>query len=123
MGLTAKAKGEPLPEGVAFDRSGNSTTDAEAVLRGDAALSTFGGHKGAGLALMVELLTGVLSGGSVLGQVTSKEAAESDGHTVIAIDPNGLTDNFEKKVASTLAAVKASAHVLVLPGERSAATA
>ena len=59
--LTAKATGAPLAEGVAYDASGNVTTDAGAVLDGGA-IATFGGHKGAGLALCVELLAGALSG-------------------------------------------------------------
>merc|ERR1712054_369711 len=121
--MGAKAKGEPLPDGVAFDSEGRSTTDAEAVVKGDAALAAFGGHKGAGLSIMVELMGGVLSGGAVLGQCTSKAAAKSWGHTVIAIDPTAMVDDFENKVASALAAIKASGRSVILPGERSAATA
>ena len=41
------------------------------------AIATFGGHKGAGLALMVELLAGVLPGAAVLGQCESKKAAKN----------------------------------------------
>lgn len=40
---------------------------------GGGAIATFGGHKGAGLSLMVELLAGALSGGATLGQVESKK--------------------------------------------------
>ena len=85
--LTSKAKGEPLPDGVAYGKDGKFTTDAAEVLEGGA-IATFGGHKGAGLALCVELLAGVLSGGAVLGQ-ESKLAAKSWGHTLIAINPAG----------------------------------
>ena len=53
------------------------------------AIATFGGHKGAGLSLCVELLAGALSGGAVLGQCESKKAAKSWGHTFIAIQPAG----------------------------------
>ena len=86
--LTSKAKGEPLPDGVAYGKDGKFTTDASEVLEGGA-IATFGGHKGAGLALCVELLAGVLSGGAVLGQ-ESKLAAKSWGHTIIAINPAGV---------------------------------
>jgi delta1-piperideine-2-carboxylate reductase len=65
--LTSRAKGEPLPEGVAYGKDGKHTTNAAGALDGGA-IATFGGHKGAGLALCVELLAGVLSGSAVLGQ-------------------------------------------------------
>jgi len=119
--LTSKAKGEPLPDGVAYGKDGKFTTDASEVLEGGA-IATFGGHKGAGLALCVELLAGVLSGGAVLGQ-ESKLAAKSWGHTIIAINPAGLVDDFESKAESVLQAVKASGPNIRIPGENSAKVA
>lgn len=119
--LTAKAKGEALPDGVATDSTGEYTTDAAKVLEGGA-IQTFGGHKGAGLSLMVELLAGALSGGAVLGQVDSKKSAKSWGHTIIAIAPGPLTDGFEEKAASICSTVKSSGDVR-LPGEGSSSIA
>lgn len=116
--LTAKAKGEPLPPGVAYGRDGGWTTDASEALEGGA-IATFGGHKGAGLALVVELLAGALPGAAVLGQCESKKAAKNWGHTFIAIRPSGLVDGFEHKAASVLQAVKASGPGVRLPGEAS----
>ena len=120
--LTAKAKGEPLPPNVAYGKDGEWTTDAAETMEGGA-LATFGGHKGAGLSLCVEILAGALSGGSVLGQCTSKKEAKNWGHTFIAIQPNRLVDDFESKAASIVATVKASGEGIRIPGERSAATA
>ena len=120
--LTAKAKGEPLPPNVAYGKDGGWTTDAAQALEGGA-IATFGGHKGAGLSLCVELLAGALSGGAVLGQVESKKTAKSWGHTFIAIQPAGLVDDFEGKAASILATVKASGAGIRIPGENSAKTA
>jgi LDH2 family malate/lactate/ureidoglycolate dehydrogenase len=80
--LTAKAKAEALPPGVAYGRDGGWTTDASEALEGGA-IATFGGHKGAGLALIVELLAGALPGAAVLGQCESKKAAKNWGHTII----------------------------------------
>ncbi|EOD41722.1 hypothetical protein EMIHUDRAFT_447446 [Emiliania huxleyi CCMP1516] len=120
--LTSKAKGEPLPEGVAYGRDGGFTTDASEALEGGA-IATFGGHKGAGLSLCVELLAGVLSGGAVVGQCESKKLAKSWGHTMIAIQPDLLVDGFEAKAAAVLAATKASGPSIRLPGESSARTA
>jgi len=116
--LTAKAKGEPLPAGVAYGADGEWTLDAAEALEGGA-IATFGGHKGAGLALCVEILAGAMSGGAVLGQVESKKAAKSWGHTIIAIDPSALVDGFADKAAAVMGAVKASGPGIRLPGEAS----
>lgn len=119
--LTAKAKGEPLPEGSAYDESGAFTTDANAVPpTGPGAIAAFGGHKGAALALMVELLAGALPGAAVLGQCSSKKEAKSWGHTVLAWSPGLLTDGFEAKASSICEAVKASGDGVRLPGENCA---
>ena len=117
-----QAKGEALPDGVAFGRDGGWTTDATEALE-NGAIATFGEHKGAGLSLCVELLAGALSGSAVLGQVGSKKEAKSWGHTCIAIQPAALVDDFEERAASTLGAVKASGADIRLPGEASARTA
>ncbi|MBN1257313.1 MAG: Ldh family oxidoreductase [Planctomycetes bacterium] len=67
---------EPLPEGWAVDKTGKSATDAHAIL--DDMLHRLGGgllplggiseqgggHKGYGLAIMVDILSGVLGGGT-----------------------------------------------------------
>lgn len=120
--LTAKSKGEPLPPNVAYGKDGKWTTNASEVMEGGA-IATFGGHKGAGLALCVELLAGALSGSAVLGEVSSKKDAKSWGHTFIVIDPNALVDDFPSKADSVISAVKASGENMRIPGERSARTA
>lgn len=120
--LTAKAQGKPLPEKVAYDKDGNYTTDASAALDGGGAIATFGGHKGAGLSLCVELLAGALSGSAVLGQVESKKVAKSWGHTFIAISPKMLVDEYETKVTSILDTVRSSGVGVRIPGERSTQT-
>lgn len=58
--LAAKREGRPLPEGWAIDEQGRPTTDPEAALRG--AMLPMAGHKGIGLAMMVECLAGSLAG-------------------------------------------------------------
>ena len=120
--LTAKAQGRPLPPGVAYGPDGGETTDA-AVALGDGAIATFGGHKGAGLALCVELLAGALPGAAVLGAGPSKKEAKNWGHTFIAIRPDALVDDFDAKASSICAAVKASGPSVRIPGESSARTA
>lgn len=110
-----------MPHGVAFASDGSITTDPNVALEGGA-IAPFGGHKGAGLSLCVELLAGVLSGSAVLGQCESKKLAKNWGHTFIAIDPNHLVDDFPSKATSVIEAVKASGNCIRIPGERSADT-
>jgi LDH2 family malate/lactate/ureidoglycolate dehydrogenase len=57
--LLAAREGRPIPEGWALDESGAPTTDAKRALRG--ALLPMGGHKGIGIAMMVECLAGALA--------------------------------------------------------------
>lgn len=57
--VLARAKGEPLPEGMAVDAQGNPTVDPDAALAG--AFLPWGGHRGSGLSLAVQLL-GMLAG-------------------------------------------------------------
>jgi len=87
----AARDGHRLPEGAGIDAQGNPTTDPNEVLQG--ALLPFGGYKGAAIALMVELLAGVL-----IGENTSPEAARTDsppigGELIIAIDPQRFGDS------------------------------
>lgn len=56
----ALQKNEKIPIGWALDKKGLSTTDPKAALEG--VLFPLGGHKGYGLGLMVDILSGVLSG-------------------------------------------------------------
>ena len=64
--IARRAK-KPIPTGWAIDRNGASTTDPNAMIDGGAMLPLGsdrerGGHKGYGLAVMVDVLSAVLSG-------------------------------------------------------------
>jgi ureidoglycolate dehydrogenase (NAD+) len=66
----AQAAGKPIPEGWLIDKDGLPTTDPSGYpLVG--ALLPMAGHKGYGIALLVEILTGVLCGGAFGLEVTS----------------------------------------------------
>jgi len=54
-------QGRPIPEGWAIDREGKPTTDAKAALHGGSLLPS-GGYKGAGIALLVEIMAAGLTG-------------------------------------------------------------
>lgn len=59
--------GQGIPEGWAVDAAGRPTTDPAAALEGS--VLPFGGPKGYGIALMIEIMAAVLSGASVGPQV------------------------------------------------------
>lgn len=125
--LTCKASGSPLPENSAYDADGNWTTDVKDIHigGGGGAIATFGGHKGVGLALMIELLCAGLAGGAVLGMGdTSKKLAKNWGHHVICIDPDAMVDGFAERAASIIRTVAEShADGVRLPGDGSNAIA
>ncbi|GAA1208046.1 Ldh family oxidoreductase [Pseudonocardia alaniniphila] len=95
MSVVARAKirqaakaGESIPATWATDREGAPTTDPAAAL--DGFLLPIGGYKGYGLALMVDLFAGLLSGAAYLDHVSSWSAdpgrAQDLGHVFILID-------------------------------------
>lgn len=59
----ARTKGKPLPEGVAVNPAGYATTDPDEALEG--AILPWGGPRGSGLALAVQLL-GILAGSDLV---------------------------------------------------------
>jgi LDH2 family malate/lactate/ureidoglycolate dehydrogenase len=62
-----KAAGRKLPRGWGLDRQGRPTVDPAAVIGG--VPMPIAGHKGLGLSMLVELLTGVLSDGAILDEL------------------------------------------------------
>lgn len=118
--------GKPIPDTWATDRDGKPTTDPKAAL--DGFLLPIGGYKGYGLALVVDLFAGLLSGASYLTHVQTwidAPATPQDlGHFFFVIDARRLGDpawlagrmqDFAAILHSTPAA-DASKPVL-LPGE------
>ncbi len=89
---TALKRGTAIPDTWATDAGGQPTTDPRAAL--DGFLLPIGGYKGYGLALMVDLFAGLLSGASYLTHVKSwseePEAAQDLGHFFILIDATRL---------------------------------
>ena len=99
MSVVARAKirsaakaGERIPDSWAADRDGNPTTDPAAALGGF--LQPVGGHKGYGLALVVDLIAGLLSGAAYLSHVKSwvdtPEEPQNLGHYFLLIDVGRL---------------------------------
>ncbi|HXF61356.1 MAG TPA: Ldh family oxidoreductase [Caldilineaceae bacterium] len=86
-------KGLPLPEGWALDKEGRPTTDPAAALEG--LLMPIGGFKGVGLALIMGILSSMLSGaayGVELGSMEEGPRPGMDGHFVAAIQVGAFED-------------------------------
>lgn len=83
---------EAIPAGWALDADGNPTTDARAAERG--VVLPFGGAKGSGLAVVVELLCSVLSGATLGPRIPNLyadfERPQDIGHLFITIDPQRI---------------------------------
>ncbi|MDX5475007.1 MAG: Ldh family oxidoreductase [Bacillaceae bacterium] len=86
--LYAKEKGDPIPSDWGVDSKGRKTTNPEDVINGGF-LSPVGGPKGFGLALMAEILTGVLAGGQFSKMIPSMydvNQKQSISHFMLTID-------------------------------------
>ena len=85
--FNARDEGRPIPEGWGVDEHGRPTTDAAAV----ASAVPLGGYKGYALAVMVEVLCGVLAGAGVRhgvgGLYTGADVEQDVGHFHLALDP------------------------------------
>jgi LDH2 family malate/lactate/ureidoglycolate dehydrogenase len=102
--VMAHERGERIPEGWLTDSEGKPTTDPGDLHKGGA-LVPVGGHKGWASALLVETLSGVLSGAGILSQVllypAFPEQPSQTGHTIIAIDPEAFMsrEEFDQRFA------------------------
>ena len=95
----AERRGTPIPLGWAIDRDGYPTTNPSAALEGAllplGGLEETAGYKGYGLALAVDVLTGVLAGATFGKRISGlfDTAAPSDlGQVFLVIDPGAIGD-------------------------------
>ena len=118
-------KGLPLPEGWAFDAQGEPTTDAETALEG--LIQPIGAYKGLGLAMMVGILSSVLSGagyGTEAGSLAEGAVPGADGQFYLAIriaafrEPAAFKAHVDRIAREYLASRRAEGvERLYLPGE------
>ena len=87
--ISAKEKGQPIPDTWLVDENGLPTTDANKFPK-EASLQPMAAHKGYGLAVLVELLSSVVTGAGMLSEVVSwnldLSSTNNVGHAFIAID-------------------------------------
>src|SRR5579863_2336984 len=122
----AARTGQPIPEGWALDDQGNPTTDPK-----KAALPLpLGGPKGAGLSLMIEAISSLITANAIIAD-TLEGKPEGKAHRqnafLIAIDIAQFRDlpGFDRDLARTIAGLKAQPRQegfeeILMPGERGA---
>lgn len=114
-------KGKALPEGLAIDAEGRPITDPNKA--GAGALLPFGGAKGYGLSLLVEILAGVLTSAGVSDGVASMYndfgRGGGNGHFVMALDVARFMtiDEYFQRFEGLVALLKGSGGQVLLPGE------
>lgn len=115
--VEAKLKSEALPEGIGYDKDGNPSTDAAAVL--DGSIATFAGHKGFGLSLLVQLLGGPFS----MAGTPGVNEDDGSGTFVLAIDAGLLAgkEEYLKRATELVDQIKSAKPLpgqqVILPGE------
>jgi ureidoglycolate dehydrogenase (NAD+) len=122
----AADRGEAIPPDWAVDSMGHPTTDPAAALAG--ALLTFGGFKGSGISLLIDLLAGLLPGGRSGSEIVPLyqrlNEPQGVGHLFMALDVEAFEplDAFTARVDETVRRIRAlppaaGATRALLPGE------
>lgn len=113
--------GEQLPQGQAYDKDGQPTRDPAAAL-GGGSFTAWGGHKGSGLAMVVQLL------GMMCGAAAAPDGLRDCGFFLVVVDPALLTsaEDYQQKVSDYAERLRAtrpldSSKPVRVPFERSAA--
>ena len=105
----AARDGGKIPEGVALDKFGNSTTDPKKALEG--VQLPIAGFRGSGLAWMVDILSGVLTGGNHAGRVkdpfTDFSGPQNAGHLFFVLKPNLFVgSSFNERIKNNIKTIK-----------------
>ena len=104
----ATRTGKKIPEGVALDKFGKQTTDAKKALAG--VQLPIAGFRGSGLAWMVDILSGVLTGGNHGGKVKDPfddfSGPQNIGHLFIVIKPNLFVENYNQRIRENIKRIK-----------------
>ena len=117
--VLAKRDGKQIAEGVGVDKEGNPSTDPIAILSGG--ILPFAGHKGSGMAMMVELLAGALMSSSI-----TPDAQWNWGSFFILIDPSIFRpiEEYKNEVSNAIKLLKQAPKAdgfseIYYPGEQS----
>ncbi len=117
----AKREGHKVPIGTGLNKEGKATTDPEEIADGGVLLP-FGGYKGSGIAMMVELLAGALVGDNFSYETAAKDNNDggppSGGEFILAISPDKLSGDDWNKHSDEFFDKMKSMDGVRLPGER-----
>ena len=117
----AKREGHKVPLGTGLTKDGKETTDPGQIADGGVLLP-FGGYKGSGIAMMVELLAGALVGDNFSFETAVKDNNDggppSGGEFILAISPEKLSGSGWDKHADEFFNKMKSMEGVRLPGER-----
>lgn len=121
---TARLNGESLQPGWALDKDGNPTTDPVEAIKGF--VLPMAGYKGYGIAMMIDMLSGLISGSAYLNKVgkfySQDGAGMNVGHMFMAIDPKVVFEgDFYREADCFVNTLRSSKRVsgkyIVLPGD------
>lgn len=126
--LMAAIEKKKIPKDWIIDGNGKQTDDPNEFFRGGALLP-FGEHKGYGLAFMIEVLTGVLTGAGMLSQVPPWSAdaniVKNCGHCFICINIEKIMNlkDFKARLDWVIKQIKSSklaegSDGIFIPGEK-----
>ena len=104
----ASKNNQKLPIGVALDQFGKPTTDANKALKG--VQLPIAGFRGSGLAWMVDILSGVLTGGNHAGKVKDPfedfSGPQNIGHLFITFKTNLFVKDYNNRIKENIKKVK-----------------
>ena len=104
----AAKTGKKIPDDVALDKFGKPTTDAKKALAG--VQLPIAGFRGSGLAWMVDILSGVFTGGNHGGAVKDPfddfSGPQNIGHLFIVMKSNLFVSNYNKRIKNNIDQVK-----------------
>lgn len=117
-------KGLKLPDGWALDESGNPTNDPEEGMKGF--ILPMAGFKGYGIAMLIDIVAGLLSGSAYLNQVgrfySNDTKSMNVGFCISVMDPQQIfgedySNAIQQYVAEVRGCKKAEGKDIVLPGD------
>jgi LDH2 family malate/lactate/ureidoglycolate dehydrogenase len=119
----ALERGDSIPRDWILDENGNPTTDPGALKRGGVMLP-FGGHKGYAIAMLVDILSGVLTGAGSPSLAEKEEKRSSQGVFMAVINISSFTPikTFYQRIDEMLKNVKQTPPApgfkeVLIPGE------
>jgi LDH2 family malate/lactate/ureidoglycolate dehydrogenase len=110
--IMAAQNGSDIPEGWAIDQKGRPTTDSQAAL--DGSVLPFGGPKGYGISLMIDIMSGVLTGAGFGPHINNiygdYDKPQNVGHFFQLVDINQFmpAEEYKQRIDQMIEEIKSS---------------